>query len=114
MLLFVSPQHVPRRWAISPAVGTFVRSTKQPVSCVCGNDLSPLVQGDLQAIPQRFHHTRPRGTRPPRAILGALLDCSSTVIGALERPQLGGGGFGIRVTEILLPGRRATVASSVA
>ena len=37
---------------------------------------------------------------------GALLACSfHPVIGALERPQLGGGG--IRVPAILLPGRRA-------
>jgi hypothetical protein len=72
-----------------------------------GNALRLLVQRDLQAIPQRFHHTRLLRTRPPRAIGGVLLDFDfHPVIGTVQCPQLGGGGFGIRLAEILLAGCR--------
>jgi hypothetical protein len=106
MLLFVGPQDVPR------SMGHLTRGghigQEHETACLlslASNDLSPLVHGDLQAIPQRFDHTWPRGTRPPRAILGALLDpYFHPMIGALQRPQLGGGGFGVRMTEILLAG----------
>jgi hypothetical protein len=66
------------------------------------------VQRDVQTIPQRFDDAWRLGTRPARAICGVLLDVSwHPVIGTLQRPQLGGGGFGIRVTAIRLPGGRA-------
>ena len=41
---------------------------------LAGDHLCPLVQGDLQAIPQRFDYMGPRLAGPPRALLGALLD----------------------------------------
>jgi hypothetical protein len=69
------------------------------------DDFRALVQGDLQAIPQRFDSAWLRAARPSRAILRALLDIYfHSVIGALQRSQLSGGGFGIRLTAILLSG----------
>src|SRR5262245_45918938 len=109
MLFFVGPQHVPRPMG-HLARGRHMRQEHETARllALAGYDLSPLVEGDLQAIPQRFDHAWLRGTRPSRAILGMRLDPDLyPVIRARQRPQLGSGGLGIRMTEILLPGRFA-------
>src|SRR5215472_6529313 len=70
---------------------------------LAGDDFSPFTEGDLQAIPQGFDHAGLLLTRPARAILGARFDYHlHLVIRALLRPQRGGGGLSIRLTEILL------------
>src|SRR5262245_38292951 len=105
MLLFVGLQHGPRRMG-HLAYGRHIRQEYKTARllALAGNDLRPLVQSDLQAIPQRFDHAWPLGAWPSRAILGMLLDCDLyPVIRALQRPQLCGSGLGIRMTEILLP-----------
>src|SRR5919202_2933523 len=75
---------------------------------LAGNDLHPLVECDLEAIPQRFHYAGLLLTRPSWAILGVLLDLHLyVVIRALLRPQLGGGSLSIGTAEILLLGHLA-------
>src|SRR5262249_61760692 len=70
-----------------------------------GDALRPLGERDLQAMPERFDHARPLLAGPSRAILRALLNHHlHLVLGALERPQLGGACFGICLTGILLLG----------
>jgi len=109
MLFFVGPQDVPRPMGHLARGGDIGQEHKTAgLVRLAGHDLRPLVQGALQAIPQRFDHPGPRGTRPPRAIRGALRACDvHSVLGALECPQLGGSGFGIRVAAILWPSRLA-------
>src|SRR5215211_5977048 len=106
---FVGPQHVPRPMGHLARGGDIRQEHKTArLLALAGYDLSPLVEGDLQVIPQRFDHAWLRGTRPSRAILGMRLDPDRyPVIRARQRPQLGSGGLGIRMTEILLPGRFA-------
>jgi hypothetical protein len=108
MLFFVGLQDVPGPMGHLAPRGHIGQEHKTAgLLRLTGNALRPLVQCDLQAISQRFHHTRLLRARPPRAIGGALLDFDfHPVIGTLQCPQLGGGGFGIRLTEILLAGRR--------
>ena len=70
---------------------------------LAGHDLRPLVERNLQAIAQRLDHTGLLWARPARALRWALLDDHRhPVIGALQRPQLLGGGLGICPTKILL------------
>ena len=104
MLLFVSPQDVSRLMRHVSRSGHIRQKHKTPrLLRLTGQHLSPLVQGGLQTIAERFDHAGRLLAWPTRAILGALLDQHlHAVIGALQCPQLGGGGFGIRVTEILL------------
>jgi hypothetical protein len=92
MLLFVGPQDVPRPLG-HLARGGHIPQEHETAGLVrlARHALRPLVHGDLQAIPPRFDHTWPRGARPPRALLGMLLDHGlQPVIGALHRPELGG------------------------
>ena len=106
MLLFLGPQHVPRRMGHF-AGGGHIREEDKTARLLglTGDDFRALVQGDLQAIPPRFYCAWLRAARPSRAILRTLLDIYlHSVIGALQRSQLGGGGGGIRITEILLSG----------
>src|SRR4030095_16617849 len=104
MLLFVGPQHVPRRMG-HLACGGHMREEDKTARLLglARDDCRALVQGDLQAIPPRFGSAWRRAARPRRAILRALLEVSvPPVISALQRPQRGGGRGGIRVTAILL------------
>ena len=105
MLFFVGLQHSPRAMGHLAHGGHIGQEHKTArLLALTGHDLRALVQGDLHAIPQRFDHTGLRGARPPRAILRALLDFyCHPVIGTRQCPQLGGSGFGICVTVILLP-----------
>jgi hypothetical protein len=107
LLCFVGPPDVPRplgQLAHEGSVGQ-----EHDTACrlrLAGEDLRPLVQGDLQALPQRFAHPWRLGARPPRAIRGARLAFSGhRMLGALQRPPLYRGGGGIRRTAILLSDR---------
>jgi len=108
-LRFVGPQHVPRRMG-HLARGGHMRQEDDTTRLLdlAGDPCRPLTQGDPQAIAQRFHHARVCEARPARALRGMLLDLHlHPVRRALQRPQLGGGGLGIRMTDILLLARLA-------
>jgi len=88
VLLFIGPQYLSRPMRHLPCRGHIRQEHKTArLLPLAGNDLRPLVERNLQAIPQRFDHTGLLLARPARAILRALLDHHlHPVIGALQRP----------------------------
>ena len=75
---------------------------------LAGDPCRPLTECDPQAIAQRFHHTRGCEARPSRALLGMLLRPRPPSRDTrLQRPPLGGGGLGIRMTARRLLARLA-------
>ena len=88
VLLFIGPQYLSRPMRHLPCRGHIRQEYKTArLLPLAGNDLRPLVERNLQAIPQRFDHTGLLLARPARAILRALLDHHlHPVIGALQRP----------------------------
>src|SRR5262245_64833724 len=98
----------PARWAISPTVGTLVRSTTQPVACL----LRAMLSDCSCSVTCRLYRSAltTRGCfelgRPGPYVGRSLTFYVHPVIGTLQGPQLGGDGFGIRLAAILLAGCR--------
>lgn len=90
--------------------GGYMRQEPNPgrLLRLAGDDLRPLMQRALPAIPQRFDDAGPLQAWPARAILRGLRnDNRPWGIGALQRPHLGRGSRGISTTALRLLGRLA-------
>jgi hypothetical protein len=109
VLLLVGPQHLSRalgHLSLRRHLGQQHQTAQ--LWYLAGDDLRPLVERSLQALPPRLDHAGRLRARPARARLGVLLayHCHP-VLGALVRPQLGGSRLSICTADIRLLGRLA-------